>query len=671
MIYQKPWTIRMLSLGIIIFLLVGCGGPKATTRSSTPAPSPNSRQSVKADIEKAVNNLQSDKTVGVDQAEQAVMGFLREQGGAKAVLGDRASLLFQQMDTAETEMVAKIIAQIEGLSDQPGQVGLARSLPLLRTLNLEEAPAYEWKNPDQSMEVVALLLIVLELFAGSKGAEYLQGEMPPIESTETTKDNVTAHIVMRLSFKGPKMEASIDLTRNHPGPPAYQESTSGKVTLDICPDADGNVPANFDLKSSSTIAGGGAQWSTAVQVVGHVNDEGRLASYDIESQSTTAQQNSASNDNKYVELTLGYTMGLGEGGEWVGSNVHAENPRNSAQVTPEFLKSANDSFILMISYVTPTVLHSAEAQWTNGYCVKILVPDLDNRQQAVEPDSETPFKATVRHKFENTDLTVPVTANMADGKVSVEPSGSKVLPPAAFTYTAPAEFGAKATVHLETRSKRGIGRLDLTFLTQAAAYELEFDSIFVTRTTLPGGMSGPINVTQHVHTLVPLNWSQEGHLFRGEAPLEYVLFDVPPIFGIGGDSGIIDWCPNKTSASGETFQVLMLEGLNSATPASEGKALALELTIDPGKTTETTVPVCPPPFNSAMPVNFSFPLLTWTEEFASTHYMESPAKNGEYIIKDWTAGEGAVVAIKTYTLNNSAAEILTVNEITTLTLRKK
>jgi hypothetical protein len=107
----------------------------------------------------------------------------------------------------------------------------------------------------------------------------------------------------------------------------------------------------------------------------------------------------------------------------------------------------------------------AQSLWTNGYCVEVQVPDLGTGTKSVQPNSETPFTAKVQHKWEGTQLTVPVIATLTDGQVSVNPSGSKVPAPATFTYQAPDKSGQKATVHLETRSKRGIAKLDVNFTT--------------------------------------------------------------------------------------------------------------------------------------------------------------------------------------------------------------
>ena len=52
------------------------------------------------------------------------------------------------------------------------------------------------------------------------------------------------------------------------------------------------------------------------------------------------------------------------------------------------------------------------------------------------------------------------------GASAVAPSGTPVPADATFTYTAPGESGAKASVALEARSKRGVAKASLEFATK-------------------------------------------------------------------------------------------------------------------------------------------------------------------------------------------------------------
>jgi hypothetical protein len=154
--------------------------------------------------------------------------------------------------------------------------------------------------------------------------------------------------------------------------------------------------------------------------------------------------------------------------------------------------------------MTGMAMNFAEEKWINGYCLEITVPELGSGITTVQPGSSTPFTAHVRHKFEGAELPLPVVATLSAGQVSVIPSGSRVPAPAGFTYTAADQDGQPATVSLETRSKRGVAKLDLKFTTglptwtgegtyrkavQQSGVELSMSYTFTfTFHTLPDGM---------------------------------------------------------------------------------------------------------------------------------------------------------------------------------------
>ena len=109
-------------------------------------------------------------------------------------------------------------------------------------------------------------------------------------------------------------------------------------------------------------------------------------------------------------------------------------------------------------------LNSAKQHWQNGACVEILLSGVTD-SNTVAPSSLTPFTAKVRHKFENVELTVPITAALA-GEKSIAPM-QQTPAPVSYSYTAPDSEGKNATAQLESRSKRGIAKKDVGFNTKA------------------------------------------------------------------------------------------------------------------------------------------------------------------------------------------------------------
>lgn len=79
--------------------------------------------------------------------------------------------------------------------------------------------------------------------------------------------------------------------------------------------------------------------------------------------------------------------------------------------------------------------------------------------------------AEPRSKIDGAPTGGNVTATPSAGGASVEPNGSPVPADANSTYTAPDEQGQQGTVSYESRSKRGIGKAEITFsTTKPAAY---------------------------------------------------------------------------------------------------------------------------------------------------------------------------------------------------------
>jgi hypothetical protein len=104
------------------------------------------------------------------------------------------------------------------------------------------------------------------------------------------------------------------------------------------------------------------------------------------------------------------------------------------------------------------VYDTARSQWRSGCCVEVSVPD---NYLVVRTGSAIPFTASVRHRFEGSDLADPVVATVDPGAGSVTPD-TKVPAPATFTYTAPDEAG-HARVRLVSTSRRGIGEGKVDF----------------------------------------------------------------------------------------------------------------------------------------------------------------------------------------------------------------
>jgi hypothetical protein len=94
-----------------------------------------------------------------------------------------------------------------------------------------------------------------------------------------------------------------------------------------------------------------------------------------------------------------------------------------------------------------------------------------------------------------------VSAVLSNGGAEVQPSSTPVPADAQFAYTAAPERDQQATVALEARSKRGVGRATIDFDTKAKGYTASYSgdgltitgtiddlgAPFITNGTFPGG----------------------------------------------------------------------------------------------------------------------------------------------------------------------------------------
>jgi hypothetical protein len=91
------------------------------------------------------------------------------------------------------------------------------------------------------------------------------------------------------------------------------------------------------------------------------------------------------------------------------------------------------------------------------------------KRTGLKPRASLQLTAAPRSKIDGAPTSGTVTATM-HGSTSVNPSGSKVKADATFTVVAPGEKNKEATVSLEARSRRGVGKADVSVDTKAGSY---------------------------------------------------------------------------------------------------------------------------------------------------------------------------------------------------------
>jgi hypothetical protein len=466
---QSKLAIQFLALVLIISLVTGCGkgnSPAAASQTATPDPDLDS-------INTVIQDAQSVTAEQANQAELDMLNLQRDKSGARAAFGDQADVIFLQIDQNRAAVLEEMVNRATGAVNTPLKVsvqlvkpetsGTTRASPL-------DKPSY---MTNTMVQAFISLLMATEI-AGIPRDNNGNGAGPLTEGGDPVGAAGTHYTFQPMLF-GSRMEVKGTLTTTQLQPFPYQETIEYDLLMDVCPDAEGLVPISLSLHSAASLLGGGVQLGVESLVTGHVNDEGKLDSTDYNLTYQGARQpiqqgvgENLGTVNTFFEYQENFTSYQDPGIR--GTTGSIGYTRQSSETDARFNHDAVQEMRFMGFFVTIQALSVAEKKWTTGFCLELNVPELGADTKTVEPGSSTPFTAHVRHKFEGAELPLPVVATLSAGQVSVTPSGSKVPAPAAFTYKAADQDGQSATVSLETRSKRGIAKLDVKFITGVATW---------------------------------------------------------------------------------------------------------------------------------------------------------------------------------------------------------
>lgn len=253
------------------------------------------------------------------------------------------------------------------------------------------------------------------------------------------------------------------------------ETAKGKMEIQLCPDAEGGAPVSISMTMNSEVSGGEKGVSIQFTLDGStdalVNDNADLTGYtlDITSGFSSQTKSGGKTTGQFAEVHTGITFGNleVEGGSKV-SGYDSQVTRTSSQADGSTAEAARKLGQTMAMFFMTLVSREAEEIWQNGYCVEIVVEGAEDHN-IVPPASTTPFTARVRHKFEGTDLNVPVQAALS-GEEAIAPM-DRTNAPVSYVYTAPEEMENLATASLETRSNRGAAKKDISFYLGARPYQ--------------------------------------------------------------------------------------------------------------------------------------------------------------------------------------------------------
>lgn len=414
----------------------------------------------------------------LDGEEHALVVWMREQSGVRLRLGNRADSVFRAIDRARERGIENVLERYRR--------GNRRTADLLPHTDAGANGIWAPKvTPVVSVSRSRLVLASLSEQGDANGSSPFSGlglalgacvslfdaprdkqgnvDVPAFENSQELENGVSMTATLRPKVTGSRFEGEADilLAKKDAG---YEEKSAATIRMDLCPDASGNVRLDLSLRSAVS-AGVGMQYTLESQATGHVNDEANLTDIDVQGGANGALQPRDGGNNQYVEYNYGYNLD-GNGSTMEMRNTRLDTTRQSSQITQSFARQAAGMASAMTSYAAMVAFTIAEHQWQKGYCVALAVPAMGSPpKRAVPVNSQTPFTAVVRHKFEGSELNGPATATLVSGALSVSPSSTRTPTPARFVYKAPAKSGSAATVRLESRSKRGVGTLEVTFTT--------------------------------------------------------------------------------------------------------------------------------------------------------------------------------------------------------------
>lgn len=261
--------------------------------------------------------------------------------------------------------------------------------------------------------------------------------------------------------------ASIDWTAQ-----TSANGLTGKLRVQMkispCPGPDGSFTATATLTMSSTSSTPGvtkgSNMTVDIKVTGHVDDDARLVGHEVES--TTESAEFGSGDNKWTQVT--------DRSSYTGDKLTAisrTQGRSAGKATPEFARGIGLLGMLIQMSVTPKILEAAKKGWESGRCVALEPTTEPAKRSGLAPSTNVSITAAPRSKIDGSKAGGTVVGALS-GASSLDPAGTKVPADATFTYVAPGEVGASASVAFEARSKRGVAKATVSFNTSPDAYDV-------------------------------------------------------------------------------------------------------------------------------------------------------------------------------------------------------
>jgi hypothetical protein len=302
-----------------------------------------------------------------------------------------------------------------------------------------------------AVAATGLFLGYMALATFAKVATEGSNTIKPGEDSYREGDGMTIganleEVDMEIKYKGDEDGVDVDFVAS--------------VTIHPCPAADGTFTLNASIDVKASKGGAGQNANMELTINGTVDDNAELADKNIENH--TQWSDFGGGKGQFIDFTFSGENGV----EQVATN------RTGGTLTNEFTQLSATLSSLIGLMIGHQMLEAAEQGWKSGRCVELKVTPSAG-PGGLSPSEVVNVLAEPRSKVDGSPTGGNVTATLSAGGASVEPNGSPVAADANSNYTAPAELDKTGTVSYESRSRRGVGKADITFSTsKPAAYQI-------------------------------------------------------------------------------------------------------------------------------------------------------------------------------------------------------
>lgn len=347
----------------------------------------------------------------------------------------------------------------------------------------------------------ALAIVTASLTTGKALGQGGTKEVSNTQTNTTTGGDDSATVVVKMTgtitSTGSRVvgvftfELTGNVVNHASGATAQMHGTAtARVEIDGCPDSSGSSKGKLSLSSSESVSGqhdggeGTASWrrDLTADFDIKVNDAASISGMTVDAQaseSVVETEREPGDDEPETDghelagtMHAEYTSGPGFAGmthdrsRADGDVTHQEN------ATKAHLAGLVKSAFYAIGVATFGLGTDAESFWRDGKCIEVVV---DPKGGDVEANSTTSVVATLKQRFDGSELDKPVTATLI-GVTALDPAGEPQPAPATFTYTAGPDVGNKGEVKFESISNRGIGRTTVTFTVKPGAWTTNADT---------------------------------------------------------------------------------------------------------------------------------------------------------------------------------------------------